>query len=58
MTCCDREYGHPSGRPRVLPPARYLSGTVRVQSRGTAGRLPYGTPIFTVSRQQFMEPPG
>jgi hypothetical protein len=28
------------------------------QSRGTAGRLPGGTPIFVVSRQQFMKYPG
>ncbi|MEJ2427815.1 MAG: hypothetical protein P8075_02675 [Deltaproteobacteria bacterium] len=39
-------------------PATYRSGTVRVQSRGTAGRLPGGTTIFTVSRQQFMKHPG
>ncbi|MEE8316376.1 MAG: hypothetical protein V3R70_07475 [Syntrophobacteria bacterium] len=51
-------------RPRIWPsllassgvgpcdvPFRYASD----QSRGTAGRLPGGTPIFMVSRQQFMK---
>ncbi|MBW2580112.1 MAG: hypothetical protein JRD00_04035 [Deltaproteobacteria bacterium] len=41
---------------------RPLRRTVQVrlgnQSRGTAGRLPGGTPIFVVSRQQFMKCPG
>jgi hypothetical protein len=55
---CDRGYGRPSGRPQVSGPATYHSGTPRIQSRGTAGRLPGGTPIFTVSRQQFMKHPG
>jgi hypothetical protein len=32
-------------------PLRYASD----QSRGTAGRLPGGTPIFAVSLQQFMK---
>ncbi|MEJ2363747.1 MAG: hypothetical protein P8075_15370 [Deltaproteobacteria bacterium] len=40
---------------RTSSPATYRSGTPRVQSRGTAGRLPGGTPILTVSRQQFMK---
>ncbi|MDH3558759.1 MAG: hypothetical protein OEU80_14840 [Deltaproteobacteria bacterium] len=35
-------------------PFRYASD----QSRGTAGRLPGGTPIFVVSRQQLMKYPG
>ncbi|MEE9527100.1 MAG: hypothetical protein V3W07_05480 [Syntrophobacteria bacterium] len=54
-------------RPRIWPsflassgvdpcdvPFRYASD----QSRGTAGRLPGGTLIFVVSRQQFMKYPG
>ncbi|MEE8315827.1 MAG: hypothetical protein V3R70_04685 [Syntrophobacteria bacterium] len=54
-------------RPRIWPsflassgvgpcdvPFRYASD----QSRGTAGRLPGGTPIFVVSRQQLMKYPG
>jgi len=35
-------------------PFRYASD----QSRGTAGRLPGGTPTFVVSRQQFIKYPG
>jgi hypothetical protein len=39
-----------------------LQRTIQVrlgnQSRVTAGRLPGGTPIFMVSRQQFMKHPG
>jgi hypothetical protein len=35
-------------------PFRYASD----QSRGTAGRLPGGTPILAVSPQQFMRYPG
>ncbi|MGB6378362.1 MAG: hypothetical protein WBG24_16745, partial [Syntrophobacteria bacterium] len=31
---------------RVSDPATYRSGTPRHQSRGTAGRLPGGTPIL------------
>ncbi|MEJ2235244.1 MAG: hypothetical protein P8X67_15090 [Syntrophobacterales bacterium] len=31
---------------------------VRTQSHSTGGRLPGGTPIFVVSRQQFMKYPG
>jgi len=31
MAYCDREYDRPSGRPRVLNPATYRSGTPRVQ---------------------------
>jgi hypothetical protein len=54
-------------RPRIWPsflassgvgpcdvPLRYASD----QSRGTAGRLPGGTPIFVVSRQQCIKYPG
>ncbi|MDH3802422.1 MAG: hypothetical protein OEU80_10090 [Deltaproteobacteria bacterium] len=53
-------------RPRIWPsflassgvgpcdvPFRYAS-----ESRGTAGRLPGCTPIYEVSRQQFMKYPG
>ena len=47
-----------AGRPRVSHPATYRSGTPRVQSRGTAGRLPGCTPIFTIWRQQFIKHPG
>ncbi|MGB7064835.1 MAG: hypothetical protein WBF55_06765 [Syntrophobacteria bacterium] len=45
-------------RPRMSVPATYRSGTPRNQSRGAAGRLPGGTPIFAVSRRQFMKYPG
>jgi len=31
MTCYDRGYGRPSGRPRVSNPATYRSGTPRLQ---------------------------
>ena len=73
ITCCDHGYGRPSWRPRVSTPATYRSGTPRNQSRGTAGRLPggppasperagsrwrAGTPIFVVSRQEFVKYPG
>ncbi|MGB6380514.1 MAG: hypothetical protein WBG51_05005 [Syntrophobacteria bacterium] len=47
-----------AGQAGQAPPATYRSGTPRNQSRGTAGRLPGGTPIFVVSRQQFMKYPG
>ena len=54
MAYCDHGYGRPSGRPRVFlrrrsgqaHPATYRSGTPRNQSRGAAGRLPGGTPIY------------
>ena len=36
MTCCDRGYGHPSGRPRVSHPATYRSGAPRVQHPAVA----------------------
>ncbi|MEE8316792.1 MAG: hypothetical protein V3R70_09605 [Syntrophobacteria bacterium] len=41
-------------RPLRRTVQRYASD----QSRGTAGRLPGGTPIFMASRQQFMKYPG
>ena len=44
----DHRYGRPSGRPRVSAPATYRLGTVRVQSRGSAGRVPGGTALFVV----------
>jgi len=62
-----------AGRPRVSAAATYRSGTPGNESRGTAGRLPgcppasperagsrwrAGTPIFMVSRQQFIKHPG
>ncbi|MGB6378804.1 MAG: hypothetical protein WBG24_19005, partial [Syntrophobacteria bacterium] len=50
--------GVPSTGSGQAPPATYRSGTPRNQSRGTAGRLPGGTPIFVVSRQQFIKYPG
>ncbi|MEE8315649.1 MAG: hypothetical protein V3R70_03775 [Syntrophobacteria bacterium] len=40
------------------PLRRTAQVTPRNQSRGTAGRLPGDTPIFVVSRQQFMKYPG
>jgi hypothetical protein len=57
-TCCDHGYGRPSWRPRVflrqaqdrLP----LRRTVEVRLETNTLRLPGGTPIFVVSRQQFM----
>jgi hypothetical protein len=58
ITCCDRGYGRPAGRPQMSHLATYRSGTPQLQSRGTAGRLPGGKPIFTVSRLQFMKHPG
>jgi Flp pilus assembly protein TadD len=45
---CDNGYGRPLWRPRMSAPAAYRSGTSRGQSRGTAGRLPGGTPFFVV----------
>ncbi|MEJ2235855.1 MAG: hypothetical protein P8X67_18255 [Syntrophobacterales bacterium] len=50
-TCPERSEGG------QVHPATYRSGTPRNQSRGTAGRLPDGTTIFAVSRQQFMKHP-
>jgi len=47
-----------AGRPRVSAAATYRSGTPGNESRGTAGRLPGDTPIFMVSRQQFIKHPG
>ena len=47
-----------AARPRVLAPATYHSGMSGVQSRGTAGRLPGGPPIFAVSSHQFVKHPG
>ncbi|MGB6927914.1 MAG: hypothetical protein WBH05_01735, partial [Syntrophobacteria bacterium] len=44
-----------SGQAGQAHPATYRSGTPRNQSRGPAGRLPGGTPIFMVWRQQFMK---
>ncbi|MGB6375890.1 MAG: hypothetical protein WBG24_04115, partial [Syntrophobacteria bacterium] len=41
-----RLYEPEAWRPRVSDPATYRSGTPRHQSRGTAGRLPGGTPIL------------
>ncbi len=46
ITCCDHGYGRPSERPWGSAPATYRLGTPRNQSRGAAGRLPGGTPIF------------
>ncbi|MGB6282536.1 MAG: hypothetical protein WBG91_20180 [Syntrophobacteria bacterium] len=37
--------------PCDVPFSRYASD----QSRGTAGRLPGGTPIFVISRKQFIK---
>ena len=31
VTCCDRGYGRPSGRPQVSDPATYCSSTPRIQ---------------------------
>ncbi len=50
MTCCDRGYGHPSGR-RTLP------RTLQVRLGSNPLQLLGGKPIFTVSRQQFMKHP-
>ncbi|MEE8316262.1 MAG: hypothetical protein V3W07_05035 [Syntrophobacteria bacterium] len=50
-----RLYEPEAWRPRVSAPATYRSGTSRTNP---AGRLPGGTPIFVVSRQQFMKYPG
>jgi hypothetical protein len=50
-------YGRPSWRPRVLAPATYRSGT-ETNPAVPRDELPGGTPIFTVSRQQFMKYPG
>jgi len=38
--------GVPSTGSGQAPPATYRSGTPRDQSRGTAGRLSGGTPVF------------
>ncbi|MDH3952228.1 MAG: hypothetical protein OEV11_14460 [Deltaproteobacteria bacterium] len=59
MACYDHGYGCPSVRPRVflrqaqdrLP----LRRTVQVRLGSNSLRLPGGTPIFAVSRHQFMK---
>jgi len=54
ITCCDHEYG-------ILPGVlgcRPLRPTVLVRLGTNTLRLPGGTPIFVVSRQQFMKYPG
>ncbi|MCG6919027.1 MAG: hypothetical protein LJE89_15950 [Deltaproteobacteria bacterium] len=65
MTCSDHGYGHPSLRavgstsrkPGVLG-CRLLRRTVEVRLGTNTLRLPGGTTIFVVSRQQFMKYPG
>ena len=53
ITCCDRGYGRPSWRPRVLAPATYRSGTPRNQhpavARWYAHLRGLATPIREIS---------
>ncbi|MDH3896470.1 MAG: hypothetical protein OEV18_03630, partial [Deltaproteobacteria bacterium] len=52
-----RAVGSPSRKPGVLG-CRSLRRTVQVRLGSNSLRLPGGTPIFVVSRHQFMKYPG